>query len=115
MQRDRLGRIPKGQSGNRRGRPPKALKPLETPADLREVIKRVANRPISIPIDGKQVTVAQYEASVYILAAGGGTKRLGIKAFLDIADRAFDRIERLDRPRLAKQAFGIPSSSESKK
>jgi hypothetical protein len=107
MERDSRGRIAQGQSGNRRGRPPKASKRLETPADLRAVIKRVANRPVTIQLDGQATTVPQYEANIHMLALGGGAKRLGVKAFLDIADRAFEISEKVDHLRLAREAFGF--------
>jgi hypothetical protein len=107
MERDSRGRIAQGESGNRRGRPPKAPQRLETPADLRAATKRVANRPVTIQLDGKAAIVTQYEANVYMLAAGGGPKRLGVKAFIDIADRAFEISERVDRSGLAREVFGI--------
>jgi hypothetical protein len=107
MERDSRGRIAQGASGNRRGRPPKAPRRLETPADLRAVVKRVANRPVTIQLDGKAAIVPQYEANVYILAMGGGGQRLGMKAFIEFVHQAYETSERVDRPRLAREAFGV--------
>ena len=97
MTDDSKGQWPAGKSGNAAGRPKKKEpKVLATPADLYEIVMRVANRPMIVKFEGYEEKVSAYEANVMGMAAGPGPTRLARKAFVNQVNSAAWRLE-LDR------------------
>lgn len=87
-------RFRKGQSGNPRGRTRKDTRTLPPPAGLQETFVNVAHQPLTMTVNGRQVTTTRFEAAVHRLSADAlkGDKR-AMKLFLDYAHRHMAQAE----------------------
>ena len=75
-ERDKAGRFPAGVSGNRRGRPRKTPKRLETPFDLNEIIIDVMNMPTIIRTAAGEETMTLFKATLLSIATGNTKNRI---------------------------------------
>lgn len=105
MERDDQGKIAKGTPGNRRGRPPKTPKRLEKPADLREVIMQLANRPVTLRTGRRTEWMTLFEAKLCMLSEQSGHERRASVTFIELVMAAAERQQRARRrPRLCGEA-----------
>ncbi len=87
-------RFQKGQSGNPRGRTRKDTRTLPPPAGLQEGFLNVANQPVTMTVDGRQITTTRLEAAVHRLSAEAlkGNMR-AMKLFLDYGHKHMGQAE----------------------
>ena len=85
-QRQKDGRFAKGQTGNPKGRPARRERDPKLPAARRAAIFRVADRKVTVNLDGKAEKISIFEACVLQLGRDGATgNRIAAKDFIQMA------------------------------